>query len=283
MRVPNITNGRIAGVLMLAFLGGAWTAVFAGSPAEPAPVEILATATFDEATPVETVAVSAVSDVGVVADGESAEPATAVAADPTGKRVVVSIDKRWLWLVEGRDTLMSVPVAVGMNSGFEYAGRKYYFETPRGKRRVRAKAENPVWTVPEWHYYERAKRLGLEVVKLEMDSRIELEDGSELRIEGDQVGRVNQFGNFWPITPGNEIVFDGKVFIPPMETAQRKVPDALGPYKLDMGDGYLIHGTHIHNEDSVGEAVSHGCVRMRNEDLEQLYRIVNTGTTVHIY
>lgn len=283
MRVPNITNGKIAGVLMLAFIGGAWTAIFAGSPAEPAPVEILASATFDEALRVETVAVSPVSDVGTAGSAESVPEVAEVAADPTGKRVVVSIDKRWLWLVEGRDTLMSVPVAVGMNSGFEYGGRKYYFETPRGKRRVRAKAENPVWTVPEWHYYERGKRLGLEVVKLEMDSHIELEDGSELRIEGDQVGRVNQFGNFWPITPGNEIVFDGKVFIPPMETAQRKVPDALGPYKLDMGDGYLIHGTHIHNEDSVGEAVSHGCVRMRNEDLEQLYQIVNTGTTVHIY
>ena len=59
--------------------------------------------------------------------------------------------------------------------------------------------------------------------------------------------------------------------------------DALGPYKLDMGDGYLIHGTHIYNEDSIGDAVSHGCVRMENSDLERLYYMVEPGTPVFIF
>src|SRR5690606_29075350 len=89
-------------------------------------------------------------------------------------------------------------------------------------------------------------------------------------------------GNFWPFTPGNEIIFDGKIFVPPFGTAQRAVPDALGPYKLDTGDGYLIHGTHIYNEDSVGDAVSHGCVRMRNDDLAILYQVVPVGTAVAV-
>jgi lipoprotein-anchoring transpeptidase ErfK/SrfK len=64
---------------------------------------------------------------------------------------------------------------------------------------------------------------------------------------------------------------------------QRAVPDALGPYKLDTGDGYLIHGTNIFNEESIGDAVSHGCVRMSNEDLEKLYPMVPVGTRVFIF
>ena len=197
-------------------------------------------------------------------------------------RIVVSIDKRWLWYITGQDTIMSVPVAVGMNRGFEFAGRSFHFSTPRGTRRVLAKETAPVWTVPEWHYYERARNQGLEIVKLTRDSRIDLSDGTVVVVRGDDVGRINHYGNFWPFTPGNEIIFDGKVFVPPVGTNQRRVPNALGPYKLDTGNGYLIHGTHLYNETSVGEAVSHGCVRMNNDDLERLYRMVETGTKVVI-
>jgi lipoprotein-anchoring transpeptidase ErfK/SrfK len=73
------------------------------------------------------------------------------------------------------------------------------------------------------------------------------------------------------------------IFIPPFGTAQRRIPDALGPYKLDLGNGYLIHGTHMFNEESVGLPVSHGCVRMNNADLDRLYYMVETGTPVFIY
>jgi lipoprotein-anchoring transpeptidase ErfK/SrfK len=50
-----------------------------------------------------------------------------------------------------------------------------------------------------------------------------------------------------------------------------------------MGDGYLIHGTHIYNEETIGEAVSHGCIRMRNDDLIKLYPMVPRGTPVEIF
>lgn len=200
-----------------------------------------------------------------------------------GTKVLVSTEQRRLWLVSGRDTLMSVPVAVGMGESFEFEGRRFWFETPRGRRKVLSKQPNPVWNVPEWHYLERAKAQGLEVVKLSRDDKIELADGTFILTIGSNVGRLHTSGNFWPFTPGNEIIFDGKVFVPPFGTAQRAVPDALGPFKLDTGDGYLIHGTHIYNEDSVGDAVSHGCVRMRNEDLATLYQVVPVGTAVYIF
>jgi hypothetical protein len=207
----------------------------------------------------------------------------AAAGEATGVRIMVSTEDRWLWLVSGRDTLMSVPVAIGMAKSFEFEGRNFWFETPRSQRTVLAKEPNPRWNVPEWHYMERAKARGHALHRLTLDEKHLLEDGSFILTIGENVGRLNQFGNFWPFEPGLEIIFDGKVFIPPVGTQQRRVPDALGPYKLDTGDGYLIHGTHIYNEDSIGQAVSHGCVRMRNEDLEKLYPLVPVGTAVYIF
>lgn len=235
-------------------------------------------------------------DVALVADAEpmAAEPVTQADAPPAEVappppppepelKIRVSLARRHLWLIRGADTLMRAPVAIGMNAGFEYQGRKFHFATPKGTRRVITKQKDPVWTVPEWHYLEKASQRGMEAVKLEADARVELSDGSFLVVQENQVGRINQFGNFAAIVPGNEIIFDDKIFIPPPNTPQRRVPDALGPYKLDTGDGYLIHGTHVYNEESIGEAVSHGCIRMNNDDLERLYRLVPTGTVVEIY
>jgi L,D-transpeptidase ErfK/SrfK len=44
--------------------------------------------------------------------------------------------------------------------------------------------------------------------------------------------------------------------------------------------GYGIHGTD--NPYSIGKAVSHGCVRMFNKDVEELYEMVPIGTLVKI-
>lgn len=200
-----------------------------------------------------------------------------------GPKILISTESKWLWYVNGRDTLVSAPVAIGIGETFEYNGKTYVFETPRGKRTVRAKQKNPIWTVPVWHYYEKAHQRGLDAVHLKPDEPYLLEDGTWIEIRENQVGRVNKFGNWWPFSQDFEIMFDGKIFIPPMNTIQRRVTDALGPYKLDTGDGYLIHGTHLYNEDSIGTAASHGCVRMRNEDLEVLYGVVKTGTPVYIF
>ena len=201
----------------------------------------------------------------------------------TGRRILVSTEKRHLWYMQGKDTLLSAPVAIGMGTTFEYNGKKYPFSTPRGKRVVRNKQENPIWLVPEWHYYEKASQRGMDAVHLDRDKPYMLEDGTWLEIRGKDVGRVNQYGNWWPLSQDFEIVFDDKIFIPPMGTNQREVTNALGPYKLDLGEGYLIHGTHEDNVSSIGQAVSHGCIRMRNEDLTQLYDMVSPGTPVFIF
>ena len=200
-----------------------------------------------------------------------------------GLKILVSTEDRRLWLVNGRDTVMNVPVAIGMAQSFEFEGKKFWFETPRSERRVIGKEPDPRWNVPEWHYMERAKSRDYQLVRLERRTKYLLDDGTFIMTIGDNVGRLNRFGNFWPFTPGTEIMFDNKVFVPPTGTEQRLVPDALGPFKLDTGDGYLIHGTHIYNEDSIGQAVSHGCVRMTNSDLEKLYPLVPVGTPVFVF
>ena len=44
--------------------------------------------------------------------------------------------------------------------------------------------------------------------------------------------------------------------------------------------GYGIHGTN--EPESIGKSVSHGCVRMHNEDVEELFEVVSVGTPVTI-
>ncbi len=55
----------------------------------------------------------------------------------------------------------------------------------------------------------------------------------------------------------------------------------LGLYKITLGiPGYLIHSTN--KPYGVGMRVSHGCVRMYPEDIEQLFPEVDIGLPVHI-
>ena len=46
----------------------------------------------------------------------------------------------------------------------------------------------------------------------------------------------------------------------------------------------LAHKANAADEAaSIGRAVSHGCVRLRNEDIARLYGMVSVGTPVFIY
>ena len=198
-----------------------------------------------------------------------------------GLRIMVATEGRGLWLRRDTVVVLRAPVAVGMEEGFMYEGRQYDFATPVGRRRVLAKATEPLWVPPDWHYFEVAVERDLEVVQLRKGQRVTLGDGTLIEVRGDEVGRVNQFGNFWPFTPGTEIVFDGSIYVPPFGTKQRQIPEVLGTHKLEMGDGYLIHGTN--QDTSVGDAVSHGCVRMYNDDVARLYELVPVGTPIFIF
>lgn len=55
----------------------------------------------------------------------------------------------------------------------------------------------------------------------------------------------------------------------------------LGDYALDLGQGYLIHGTLY--QRFLGLPVTHGCIRMGDEDLEAVYHALPVGSRVFIY
>jgi L,D-transpeptidase ErfK/SrfK len=57
----------------------------------------------------------------------------------------------------------------------------------------------------------------------------------------------------------------------------------LGSRALYLGiPGYRIHGTDIDKIYGIGMQITHGCVRMYPEDIEQLYDLVPSGTNVYI-
>ncbi|MEK4758741.1 L,D-transpeptidase family protein [Viridibacillus sp. FSL E2-0187] len=64
-----------------------------------------------------------------------------------------------------------------------------------------------------------------------------------------------------------------------------KAPNPGGPFGtmwMSLSkDTYGIHGTD--DPSSIGKAVSHGCIRMHNEDVEELASIIPIGTAVFIH
>ena len=56
----------------------------------------------------------------------------------------------------------------------------------------------------------------------------------------------------------------------------------LGKYvmKLNVDGGYLLHGTN--KKHGIGMMVSHGCIRLRNEDIETIFYNAPVGTKVKI-
>ena len=71
------------------------------------------------------------------------------------------------------------------------------------------------------------------------------------------------------------------VIIPPVDVKQRRFAKVLGSYRLNLGDGYALHGTQQLAE--LGRSVSHGCIRLGDQDMAALYAIANVGDEVVIY
>jgi hypothetical protein len=68
--------------------------------------------------------------------------------------------------------------------------------------------------------------------------------------------------------------------VPPSFSHLRYERGVLGDYALSIGDGYLIHGTLY--KRLLGMPVTHGCIRMDDEDLEAVYHLLGIGSKVYI-
>ena len=69
--------------------------------------------------------------------------------------------------------------------------------------------------------------------------------------------------------------------VPPKDSPLRWERGVLGDYAMDLGDSYMIHGTIY--KRFLGLPVTHGCVRLNDEDLEAVYSTLNIGSKVYIF
>ncbi|MEW5915973.1 MAG: L,D-transpeptidase [Gemmatimonadota bacterium] len=204
------------------------------------------------------------------------------ATTPYPYQIIVSIFDRMLHVVRSGDTLRSATIAVASNTTLEYQGKTWTFRTPRGERRVLRKVTQPVWSPPDWLYAEVASAYGLKLQRLTANSSVRLQYGYRLTVRNGIVGVITpDTREFTPLPVDEHIIFHSTLFIPPFGTHNRRVPGELGPYALDMGNGYLIHGTA--DQSSIGKAVTHGCIRLADEDITWMYENVPVGTPVLIY
>jgi lipoprotein-anchoring transpeptidase ErfK/SrfK len=196
-------------------------------------------------------------------------------------RLIVSLDDRTLWVVTGQDTVLEAPVAIGSGERLVFGEKAWQFHTPRGVRTVRGKQDDPLWTPPEWHYAETAKEYGLKVEFLSLTKPRKISGGRKIMFQNGEAGVLHPDSGFMYLPLDEEIVFDNTLFVPPVGSKNRQIDGTLGKYKLDTGNGILLHGTP--HQNSIGRAATHGCLRLRDEDIEWLYDYIPIGTRVYIY
>ena len=195
--------------------------------------------------------------------------------------VVVSLEDRKLWVVAGVDTVMEAPVAIGTGETLVFGEKAWTFDTPRGVRTIRDKDSDPHWIPPEWHYAETAKEYGLKLGHLSLTKPTRVSGGRKIMFQNGEAGVMHPDSGFMLLPLEEEIVFDSTLYIPPVGSKNRAVQGELGKYKLDTGGGVLLHGTP--HQNSIGKAATHGCMRLRDEDIEWLYQFVPVGTKIYIY
>jgi hypothetical protein len=69
--------------------------------------------------------------------------------------------------------------------------------------------------------------------------------------------------------------------VPPKDDPSRWEYGVLGDYSMSLGDGYMVHGTIY--KRFLGMPVTHGCVRLNDEDLDVVFHALNIGSKVYIF
>ncbi len=185
--------------------------------------------------------------------------------------ITVSTQENKVYAHRNGQLVFEAVCSTGKNETLRAGGRTMVFRTPIGRFRILSKEENPKWVPPDWHYIEEAQKHGLDVVRLKYGQRL-----GDLHASGKEV-----YSNGYPVGEGQTIIRGGAVVIPPVGTRARMFPDVLGTHRLNLGDGYALHGTQAVRQ--LGQSVSHGCVRLHNNDIARLYEMAKVGDEVVIY
>jgi len=116
---------------------------------------------------------------------------------------------------------------------------------------------------------------------------ISIPDHQLTLMEGDSVIRVYAVatGKLSTPSPEGEFRVVNRVVHPtwfgPHGVVKPGPANPLGTRWLGLSaQGYGIHGTNA--PDSIGKYASHGCIRMHNKDVEDLFNLVSVGTSVEL-
>ena len=82
------------------------------------------------------------------------------------------------------------------------------------------------------------------------------------------------------VKPDWAFIEEGKP-VPKGNNPDRFDDTAMGSFALDFGGGYYIHGTLYRR--LLGENITHGCVRVADEDLAPIFEKSKVGTLVYIF
>lgn len=208
------------------------------------------------------------------------EETETVAREKRSNQVItVSTEENKVYMRRNGELVFEAVCSTGKSDTIIQNGRRRDFRTPIGKFKIISKEEAPTWVPPDWHYIEQANKHGANIIRLQHGKTIGSAD-HYMTVEGSNVVEYRN-GEKRVLPPGDEPWFGGSIVIPPIGTEQRKYDKVLGDYRLNLGDGYALHGTQAVSQ--LGQSVSHGCVRLSNADIGRLYGMANVGDEVIIY
>jgi len=245
---------------------------------------------------------SAVTNVGTLQTQVEGTQKNITELADSDQTILVSTTENRVYVKQGDETIFNAICSTGKGTTLINNGRTMVFNTPIGKFKVISKEENPVWVPPDWHYIEEAKKKGKKVVRLVPGQSIDAGTGGSvapergggvwswvnepaapsriMKVKNNTVVVVEN-GVERELPPGEMIETASIVVIPPIGTPQRKFDKVLGSYRLNLGDGYALHGTQ--QTAQLGTSASHGCVRLGDADIQRLYEMAKVGDEVIIY
>ena len=159
--------------------------------------------------------------------------------------IAVSVERQKLFVFEGSEVLKEFPVSTAKNGiGFVDGS----FKTPLGFHRICEKIGDglPVGAVLKSREFTEEVA---EIENREVSTGKDLITTRILRLEGLEEGKNRGYDE------------DGNL----VDTFERYI---------------YIHGTN--EEGLIGKPVSHGCIRMKNKDIIELFDLVDVGTIVYI-
>jgi lipoprotein-anchoring transpeptidase ErfK/SrfK len=106
-----------------------------------------------------------------------------------------------------------------------------------------------------------------------------LENGEVLRVYAVAVGAHSSPSPTGDFSIVNRL--ENPTYYHPGEVVEPGDDNPLGTRWMGLSQkGFGIHGTNM--PWTIGQAASHGCIRMDRDDLEELFAMVHVGDTVHI-